>query len=128
MNTIPKYVLLASLLLAAGIALSAFGAHALRERLDAYHMAVFEKASFYHLVHALGMLVVCSLATPCALSENSVSRICLSLCFGILFFSGSLYLLSVTGVKWLGAITPIGGTLFILSWVLLAFETYKQSN
>lgn len=128
MSTLAKYVLLASLLLAAGIMLSAFGAHALRDRLDTYHTAIFEKAALYHLLHAMGILLVCSLATPLSLSEAAVSRICLSMAFGILFFSGSLYALALSGMKWLGAITPIGGTLFIVSWILLAIESYRESS
>jgi len=104
-----------AILMALAVALGAFGAHGLRSRLDAYSLGVYEKAVFYHFVHALGLLIAAKFPTVCWL-----------LVAGIAFFSGSLYLLAVTGNRALGAITPIGGVCFIAAWVLLAVKSWGK--
>ena len=104
-----------ALLMAAAVALGAFGAHGLRARLDAYSMGIYEKAVFYHFIHALGILLAARFPAVCWL-----------LVAGIAFFSGSLYLLAVTGNRGLGAITPIGGVCFIAAWVLLATKWWGK--
>src|SRR5438309_976535 len=98
---------IAAVLLALAVAFGAFGAHALRARLDAYSMGVWEKAVFYHFVHALGMLVVSSLPRTQSFPLTSAANICWLLIAGILIFCGSLYVLALTGVRTLGMITPI---------------------
>jgi uncharacterized membrane protein YgdD (TMEM256/DUF423 family) len=108
--------------MAAGVAAGAFGAHGLRAKLDAYSMSVYEKAVFYHFVHALGILLIAILARTNTITSSGANRTAGLLLLGIFIFSGSLYALSVTGVRILGAITPIGGVAFIAGWVLLAFE------
>jgi uncharacterized membrane protein YgdD (TMEM256/DUF423 family) len=110
-----------SLLMALGVILGAFGAHGLRDRLDAYSMGVYEKAVFYHFIHALGLLVVSFLPKTGTFSEFATNWVCGLLLAGILIFSGSLYLLAVTGNRMLGAITPIGGVSFIAAWLMLAW-------
>jgi uncharacterized membrane protein YgdD (TMEM256/DUF423 family) len=115
-----KWITIGALLLALGVAAGAFGAHALKDKLDAYSIAIYEKAVLYHLVHALGILVVVAIAQSANLSQRTQNLVCGLLAGGVVVFSGSLYLLAVTGVKWLGAITPIGGTAFIAAWVFLA--------
>ncbi len=115
---------LAALALALAVGLGAFGAHGLRGRLDAYSLGIWEKAVFYHVVHALGILVAPLLARAGLASPGTAWWACLLLALGILFFSGSLYLLAVTGIRWLGAITPLGGVLFIAGWITLAWATY----
>lgn len=112
---------LGAFLMAAAVCAGAFGAHALRDRLEPYYMDVFQKAVFYHFIHALGLLIVGILAQQQALAAESASRIALMLLVGILFFSGSLYALALTQVKMLGAITPIGGASFILAWLYLTY-------
>ena len=109
---------------ALGIAviLGAFGAHGLKGRIDAYAVGVYEKAVFYHFIHALGMLVTSTLPKSAALSPKTASRICALFAVGIVLFSGSLYLLAVSGVTILGAITPLGGLAFIAAWFLLAWS------
>lgn len=98
------------------VAFGAFGTHALRERLDAYALGIFETAVQYQFFHSLALLFVALLLIqfpgPSPLLKTSV------VCFvvGILVFSGSLYLLSFTGIRWLGAITPMGGLSFLLGW------------
>jgi len=104
------------------VTLGAFGAHGLRDRLDAYSMGVYEKAVFYHFVHALGVLIVSSMVSSGALARTSADRVCWLLLAGILIFSGSLYALAISGVRVLGAITPIGGVAFIAAWLLLAYS------
>ena len=115
----------AAVLMALAVGLGAFGAHALRDRLDAYSIGVYEKAVFYHFVHALGLMVVSVLARVGALTEGAAGRVGWLLFAGILVFSGSLYLLAVTGVRTLGAITPLGGVAFISAWLLLAFSVKR---
>lgn len=114
-----------SLLLAAAVAAGAFGAHGLRNRLDAYSLSVYEKAVFYHFVHAIGILLVSLLAQANAITPAAATRISALLFIGILIFSGSLYALAISGVRILGAITPIGGIAFIAGWLLLAWDAFR---
>ena len=102
------------------VMLGAFGAHVLRARLDAYSMGIYERAVFYHFIHAIGLLVAPVLVRTNALREPAGTLVCALLAAGIVLFSGSLYLLAVTGVRWLGAVTPIGGLCFIAAWLVLA--------
>ena len=88
-------------------------------------MSVYEKAVFYHFVHALGILLVALLARTNAISLEGQTRVGWLLLAGILIFSGSLYALAISGVRMLGAITPIGGLAFIAGWLLLAYEAVR---
>ena len=110
-----------AILLALSVILGAFGAHGLRDRLDAYHMDVYQKAVFYQFIHSLGILIVGILPKTGTFPQSSAATVCAFLLAGIVIFSGSLYLLAVTGNRMLGAITPIGGVCFILGWALLAW-------
>jgi uncharacterized membrane protein YgdD (TMEM256/DUF423 family) len=112
--------------LAAAVGTGAFGAHGLRDRLDAYGLGIWEKAVFYHFVHAAGLLVVPLFSSTSVLSSAATTRICWLLIIGILLFSGSLYALALSGVRALGAVTPLGGTAFIAAWVLLAWELMRS--
>ena len=112
--------------MALAVMLGAFGAHGLQGRLDACSMGVYEKAVFYHFVHALGMLIVSGLRAAGALTRSSAQWTCVLLAAGILIFSGSLYALAVTGNRMLGAITPIGGVSFIAAWVVLAVSASRS--
>ena len=120
-----NFAAIAAFLLACAVALGAFGAHGLRNRLDPYALSVYEKAVFYHFIHALGLLLVAVLARTGAISVTAQSRVGWLLITGILVFSGSLYALAISGVRILGAITPIGGLAFIAAWLLLAYETFR---
>ncbi len=111
--------------LALAVALGAFGAHGLKDRLDAYSMGIWEKAVFYHFIHALGLLVVPLLAKAGAVSPAGGVRVCVLLAAGILLFSGSLYALALSGVRMLGAVTPFGGLAFIAAWFVLAWELLR---
>jgi uncharacterized membrane protein YgdD (TMEM256/DUF423 family) len=122
-----NWVATGAIALGLAVGLGAFGAHALRDRLDAYAISVYERAVFYHFVHALGLLLVAALARAGAISAASASRTGWLLVAGILLFSGSLYALAVTGVRGLGAITPFGGVSFVAAWVVLAIEALRSS-
>jgi uncharacterized membrane protein YgdD (TMEM256/DUF423 family) len=106
------------------VALGAFGAHALRARLDSYAMGVFETAVQYQFYHAWR----CS-APPCCCCSSPASMLLRSSAWlfiiGMLIFSGSLYVLSITGMRWLGAVTPLGGLAFIAGWACLAAAGWK---
>src|SRR5581483_6421201 len=101
-----------AILLGVAVMLGAFGAHGLRSRLDAYSMGIYERAVFYHFVHALGLLMVPLFLRAGVLADRIGGIVCWLLLAGIVIFCGSLYLLAVTGVRGLGAITPIGGLSF----------------
>lgn len=107
-----------------GVAIGAFGAHALRGRLDEYARGIFETAVQYHFIHALALLAVGLLALQAPGSALLRSAGWLFV-IGLLLFSGSLYLLSVSGVRWLGAITPLGGLAFMAAWACLAAQAWK---
>ncbi len=102
----------------AGVVLGAFGAHALKSRLSPESMQIYQTAVLYHFIHALGLFVVAWAFSVDPSPRIRLAGICLSV--GILLFSGSLYALALSGIKVLGAITPLGGLLFIAGWGLLA--------
>jgi len=99
------------------VAAGAFGAHGLEGRLDAHHLDVFETAARYHMYHALGMGLC---ATAGATRAGWVMQA------GVAIFSGTLYALALTGTRWLGAITPIGGVLMMAGWLLLALAAWRS--
>jgi uncharacterized membrane protein YgdD (TMEM256/DUF423 family) len=97
------------------IACGAFGAHALKRRLDADRLAVFETGARYHMYHALGLVAVSWLGTV-RHDDDAVHTAGTLFLAGIVLFSGSLYALALSGVRKLGAITPLGGLCFLLGW------------
>lgn len=118
------FITLASLSGMLAVIIGAFGAHALRGKLDDYAMGVFETAVQYHFYHALALLAVgvIALNQPHTTLLKSSGWLFL---LGTVIFSGSLYVLAITGVKWLGAITPLGGLAFIAGWACLATASWK---
>jgi len=117
-----NWSLTGAVLLALAVILGAFGAHGLQNRLDDYSRGVYEKAVFYHFLHAMGILVVAVLARTSTFPEQATDTVCWCLLVGILLFSGSLYILAVSGNRTLGMITPFGGLAFIIGWLLLAWH------
>jgi uncharacterized membrane protein YgdD (TMEM256/DUF423 family) len=107
--------------LALAVIVGAFGAHALEGRLDAYAKGVYQTGVSYHFYHALGLLIVSFLPRIGALPASRAAWVCGLLLVGIVLFSGSLYVLAITGVRMLGAVTPFGGLSFIAAWLLLAY-------
>ena|ERR1700693_4643703 len=111
-----------AVLLALAVILGAFGAHGLQNRLDDYSRGVYEKAVFYHFLHAMGILVVAVLSRTETFPQQAAGTVCWCLLAGITLFSGSLYALALTGNRTLGIVTPFGGLGFILGWLLLAWR------
>ena len=105
------------------VALGAFGAHALKERLAPDLLAVYHTAVQYHFYHALGLIAVGLLRNHFPDSKMIAASGWIMLA-GIVLFSGSLYVLSLTGVRWLGAITPLGGVAFLAAWALLVYGVW----
>ena len=106
------------------VALGAFGAHALREKLDPHYLDVFKTGVQYQMYHTLALLAVALLIKwiPGSGLLNASGWLFIA---GILIFSGSLYILSVGGIRWMGAITPIGGLCFLAGWALLFWQAIK---
>jgi len=117
------YIIIASFFAALAILFGAFGSHALNERLSAQSLEVYDIATKYLMFHALGILLIALLGfqLPKELLEAPV----IMMISGIFIFSGSLYLVAMLDYKKLGMVTPIGGLLLIVSWLLLAYNTYK---
>jgi uncharacterized membrane protein YgdD (TMEM256/DUF423 family) len=109
-----------------GVAAGAFGAHMLKEILDQPMLAVYDTATRYQMYHAFGM-IVSGLAVRIARDAGTAKAGWMFLA-GILLFSGSLYGVSLSGVRWLGAVTPIGGALFIVGWAVLAWRAWRWSE
>lgn len=117
---------ISAFLLALAVVFGAFGAHGLRDILDPYSMTVYEKGVYYHFFHALGMLAIPLLAKAGLVAETSATWAHRLLGMGVLFFSGSLYVLALTGVTMMGAVAPIGGTAFIAGWMVLAWGSMQS--
>jgi uncharacterized membrane protein YgdD (TMEM256/DUF423 family) len=118
------FLLLGSISGFLSVALGAFGAHALKEKLDEYSLGVFHTGVTYQTTHALALILVALLIK---MYPDSTGLTWAGWCFfaGTLIFSGSLYTLALSGIKVLGAITPIGGVLFLIGWALLAVHAWK---
>jgi uncharacterized membrane protein YgdD (TMEM256/DUF423 family) len=114
------FVSLGALAAALGVALGAFGAHALKARLSADMLAVWQTAVQYHLWHALGLVAIGLLAQhlPASVPVRVAGWLMLA---GIVLFSGSLYALALSGTRSLGAIAPFGGACLILAWLVVVF-------
>ncbi len=109
------------------VAAGAFGAHGLRDSLSPEQMTWFELASRYQLIHALA-LAVAGMLTDTAKSRRAASWAGWAFAIGTLVFSGSLYAMALSGVRWLGAITPIGGVSLLLGWALLAWAGVRRRS
>lgn len=107
-----------------GVAFGAFGAHALKARLAPEMLVVWKTAVEYQFYHALALVLVGLIATQRPSIAITNAAICFAI--GVLVFSGSLYVLALSGVRWLGAITPIGGLLFLFGWALLFWAALKR--
>ena len=120
---IRPFLLLAALFGLTGVALGAFAAHGLRSRLGADYLAVFQTGVQYQMIHALALFGVALLALhrPGRLVTAAGALFVL----GILLFSGSLYLLTLSGIDMLGIITPFGGTAFLLGWLCLGLAAWR---
>jgi len=106
-----------------GVAIGAFAAHMLKQKLPPDLFDVFEVGVRYHMYHALGILIVgvVTIQWP----ESGAGLAGWLFAAGILVFSGSLYVLAITGTRWLGAVTPFGGAAFLAGWALLVWKAWK---
>ncbi|MEQ9443873.1 MAG: DUF423 domain-containing protein [Cyclobacteriaceae bacterium] len=122
-----KFVLItASALGALSVMIGAFGAHALQATLEAQgRLDTFETAVKYQFYHTLALLLIGLLMFR--IQDKLLDYAALSMMGGILIFSGSLYILCLSGMRWLGAVTPIGGLLFIAGWILLLLAITRSS-
>jgi uncharacterized membrane protein YgdD (TMEM256/DUF423 family) len=108
------------------VILGAFAAHGLKQMLAPYDLAIFETAARYQMYHAIALLIVGILASMPQFSTRWLKLAAIVFVLGIFLFSGSLYLLALSGIKWLGAVTPLGGAAFIFGWLLLIVAGFKQ--
>jgi uncharacterized membrane protein YgdD (TMEM256/DUF423 family) len=107
------------------VILGAFAAHGLKAVLDAQQLSLFETASRYQMYHAFALLVVGVMLTNAQFSRSLLTLAASAFILGIILFSGSLYLLALLGVGWLGAITPVGGIAFLSGWLLTMVAALK---
>lgn len=127
MPVIMRYLLfLGALNGALAVILGAFGAHGLKNRVDASMLEIWSTASQYHFYHALGLLLIGLLARQFG-NAGLVSAGWIMFT-GMLVFSGSLYILVLTGQKWLGAVTPLGGLTLIVAWIWLAWSLWRAAS
>ncbi|HVP31916.1 MAG TPA: DUF423 domain-containing protein [Myxococcota bacterium] len=119
------WIPIAASLGALGVILGAFGAHALRARIDPAQLATWQTAVQYHLLHAVALLAVALWSE----ASGRDTRLCLALFgVGIVLFSGSLYLLVLGGPRWLGPVTPLGGLCLICGWLALAWTAARAGS
>ena len=119
------FVIIGSLSAFAGVALGAFGAHGLKARVSPEMLTVWQTGVQYHLVHALALVltgILCQLLPEASLARNAGWMMLI----GTLLFSGSLYVMVLSGVRALGMITPLGGVAFLIGWLLLALAAWRQ--
>ncbi|MGM0587201.1 MAG: DUF423 domain-containing protein [Bacteroidota bacterium] len=122
------FLTLGSLNMALAVGLGAFGAHGLKNRLTPDLLDIYTTGVEYHFYHALGLLLVGLVGLYGSELLSTTATLKWSgwmMQLGILVFSGSLYVLSISGIRWLGAITPIGGLAFIAGWLLLAYTIWQ---
>jgi len=120
-----KNILIAgALLMALGVLLGAFGAHALKARLTPEMLTIYHTGVDYHFYHALGLLLIG--LTGFHIQSKWLNRAGVLLIAGIILFSGSLYIIALTGIKSLGMITPVGGLAFVAGWICLAAAFWKR--
>ena len=116
-----NFIAIGSILGMLVVILGAFGAHGLKDILDDYGQSIYDKAVLYHMFHSIAILVVGIIQK--ILPNLELQLVGLFFLLGIVIFSGSLYVLAISGMKWLGMITPIGGLLFMLGWFLFFIKT-----
>ncbi|MEQ7918869.1 DUF423 domain-containing protein [Xanthomonas sp. WHRI 1810A] len=117
------FLMLAAFFGFTGVALGAFAAHALKNRLSADYLAIFHTGVLYQLIHALAIFGVALLAMQ--IQGRLVTYAGVAFTLGIILFSGSLYLLTLTGVSKIGIITPIGGLFFLIGWGILGWTAWQ---
>ena len=121
------FLILGSINAATAVSMGAFGAHLLKTRITEDMLFVFQTAVQYHFYHSLGLMII-GVLTIHFKPEKYIKIAGWIMFIGIILFSGSLYTLSTTSMRWVGLITPIGGIAFIVSWVFIAITAWKRSS
>ncbi len=121
------FLLIAAIFGSLSVAGGAFASHALREKLTDRAIEIFETGARYQMYHALALLAVALLLSRTEVAQALLTTAGFAFIAGVVIFSGSLYALSLSGIKWLGAITPLGGVAFLIGWGCLAIAalSYK---
>ena len=117
-----SWIFLGAVYAAIGVGLGAFAAHALKDMLSEYHQEVFNTANRYQFIHSFGLIIIGIIQYQLGYNLNISGW---SFFWGIALFCGSLYVIALADIRWIGAITPIGGILFIVGWIWLAFQVYR---
>lgn len=119
-----RFLALGSVFAGSAVAAGAFGAHALKEILDEHRLQVFDTATRYQMYHAFGLCIVAWAIDR--YPEQRLEQTGWLFTFGILIFSGSLYVVSLAGIRWMGAVTPIGGLAFLAGWLLFGWRIWNR--
>ena len=119
-----SWIVLGASLAALAVALGAFGAHGLKNRVTPADLIIFETGVKYQMYHALGLILIGILGFH--YNSDIIQTPAVLISIGTLIFSGSLYILVFTGLRWMGAITPIGGILLVSGWGMLVFHLLKS--
>jgi uncharacterized membrane protein YgdD (TMEM256/DUF423 family) len=119
------FIAIAAILGGLAVAAGAFASHALKEKLAERALEIFETGARYQMYHALALLLVALLLTRTEASPTPLIASGWAFVVGVALFSGSLYALSLSGIKWLGAITPLGGVAFMVGWGCLAIAAFS---
>lgn len=124
LNTVNLIIAFGALNAFLAVAAGAFAAHGLKDTLSAEYLSVFRTAADYQMMHSIGLILIGLLnKQEKSICNNSAALFMLT---GIILFSGSLYILAITGIKWLGIITPFGGVCFLIAWLTLAVNYLKK--
>ncbi len=119
------FLTIAALLGGSAVGLGAFGAHALKEQLSERSLEIFETAARYQMYHALALLLVSVLMSRSTTEQTFLTASGWAFVVGVGLFCGSLYALSFLGIKWLGAVAPLGGLALIVGWLLIAVAAWN---
>ena len=119
------FLSIAAILAGLSVAGGAFASHALKERLSERALEIFETGSKYQMYHALALLAIGLLLSRSEIASTLLNTAGFAFIVGVVLFSGSLYALSLTGIKWLGATAPLGGVAFLVGWGCLAVAAWS---
>ena len=119
-----EWIIVGSIFAVIGVLMGAFGSHGLKTRVTSEDLIIFETGVRYQMYHAIGLIILGVIGINFPYGMIQIPGYLFSL--GILLFSGSLYLLVITNIRWFGAVTPIGGLCFIAGWILLSLNIYKS--
>ncbi len=119
------YLMSGAILAGLAVAAGAFASHALKAKLDERALSIFETGARYQMYHALGLILISLLLSRAQIGQSFLNASGVAFLMGIALFSGSLYALSLTGVKGFGAIAPLGGAAFLTGWICVAIAAWN---